>query len=287
MGGTPKSSNQKSSNQDSTTTTVSKTPQQQDMIKRMLDLYGNELGNNQVYEGARVAPFSDLQRNVLDSMGNYATTGGGLSTELNQASSDLLTGQAGATKLTGSNIDDYFNQAIKDPALRTLNKDINPAIDEAFAGPGFFSSARSQARADAAQDMGNWLGEQRAGLNWNVLNQNQALDEAGANRMLSAIAPSMQVNRQPIDIAKDLFGFGAAEQTQEQRELASAFEKFIEMNRITDPEVLNILLSLIGQNVVSTQDVDQRTPSIKTEDWNQQFFYPMAGRAGTTFVSGL
>jgi len=46
----------------------------------------------------------------------------------------------------------------------------------------------------------------------------------------------------------DLFGFGQAEQTQEQQELTAAIAKFAEENQITDPTNMAILLSLLDMN---------------------------------------
>ena len=251
----------------STTETELKTTGQQDMINKMLQIYGSQVGNYQSYQGERVAPFSDLQRSVLGSMESFGSTGPPLSGETGQAIKGVLSGQTGAKKLEGGDIDSYFKTAFQDPAIYNLRENINPSIDEAFAGPGFFGSARSNARVDAAQDTSRWLGEQRGGLEWDVLNRNQGLDEARADRTLSAFGPAMQYSMQPIDVAKELFGFGAAEQTQKQRELEGAFQKFIDDNRITDPETLNVLMTLIGQNITSTSDTAEKPWG--SEQWGQ------------------
>jgi len=214
-----------------------------------------------------VAPFSDLQRSVLNSMSSYGSTGPPLAGETGQTIKGLLSGQTGARKLEGEDIENYYKTAFVEPAMYNLRENINPAIDESFAGPGYFGSARSNARVDAAQDTSRWLGEQRGGLEWNALLNNQAIDEAKAGRALSTLGPAMQYGRQPIEIAKDLFGFGTAEQTQEQRVLEGEFQKFLDDNRITDPETINILMQLIGQSVMAKSET---TPNAwKGEQWGQ------------------
>ena len=270
----------------SETTTEMKTPEQKAMIKRMMALYGDQLGVNKTYEGERVAPFTDTQRNVLSGAENFLptfsspqTVGQPLSGETGTAIQGLLSGQTGAQKMTSQNVDDYFNQTLRDPTMTTLRKDTLPGVDESFAGPGFFGSARSNARVDTTQDTTEWLGEQRAGLNWDVLNQNNAIDEAKAGRTLSTLPAAMQYGNQPAQNAMNnlqiaasqvqglgsLFGFGEAEQTQEQQVLTSAFQKFLEQNQITDPTTLNILMQLIGQSITTTQEFEPS--NWKAEQW--------------------
>ncbi|HCO95913.1 MAG TPA: hypothetical protein DIU00_18580 [Phycisphaerales bacterium] len=284
----------------STTTNVTetKTESQKRMIARMLRMYGRDLGKNETFEGERLAPFSDLQTQVLSGAENHAdlfstpqNVGTPLFKETGAATKGLLTGQAGAQNLTGQDVEDYFNATFRDPAMKSLKEDVNPAIDEAFAGPGFHGSARSQERVRAAQDTSDWLGTKRGELNWNTLLRNQTLDEAKAGRSLSALPAAMQYGNVPatnamnnLQIAAsqvqglgDLFGFGQKEQTQEQAELSMVWEKFIEDNQITDPEVLRVLLSLVGQNTGATQKTSTSPNAWHSEDWGNLFLRFGAG----------
>ena len=274
----------------STTTNVTetKTPEQKAMIARMMSLYGGDLGKNKTFEGERVAPFSDLQRDVLSGAENYADyfstpqqVGTPLFKETDEATKGLLSGQTGAQPFTDQNVEDYFAKTYRDPAMKSLREDVNPAIDEAFAGPGFFGAARSQERVNAAQDTSDWLGEQRGALNWAALNRNQDLDEAKAGRTLSAVPMAMQYGNVPAQNAMDnlriaatqvqglgdLFGFGQAQQTQQQAELSAIWTKFIEDNQITDPETLSVLLSLVGQDIGATQKTSTSPNVWHSEQW--------------------
>ncbi len=253
-------------------TTYTKTPEQRKAMTSLFGAYLPQVGQNQAYTGDRVAPLTDLQRTTLGGAQNYAnyfstpqTVGTPLFAETGAAAKSLLDGTAGATKLSDSNVSDYFDSTYRAPAMTALRDDINPAIDEAYAGPGFWHSQRSHEKADAAADTSRWLGEQYGQVKWDQQLNNQALDEAKANRTLSAMPTAMAYGQQPaaevmnnLQIAasqvqglSDLFGFGAAEQSQEQRELAAEMAQFMEAKQITDPETLNILLSLINEQAYS------------------------------------
>jgi len=283
-----------------TTTTEYKTPAQKAMIEKMMNLYGDQLGVNNSYQGERVAPFTDLQRNVLSGAEGFLptfstpqTVGQPLSGETGSAISGLLSGETGAKKMSGDDVNSYFTDAIRNPAMQSLREDVLPGVDESFAGPGFFGSARSNARVDAVQDTTDWLGQQRAGLNWDVLNQNNAIDEAKAGRTLSALPAAMQYGNQPAQNAMNnlqiaasqvqglgsLFGFGEAEQTQEQQVLTSAFQKFLDDNQITDPVVLNTLMQLIGQSITGKQEFEPN-------NWKSEQWLSLGGKAGAGALMG-
>lgn len=253
--------------------TESKTGKQKQYLHEMLDLYGKQLGQNQnVWQGQRVAPLSDLQQSAITGAGNFAQyfstpqyAGTPLFKETGQAAADLLAGRTGAEKITKPQAEEYFTQSIYDPTMRQLREDVLPMVDESFAGPGFWGSGRSHARQEAIQDTSDYLTQQRAGLNWDVLQRNQQLDEAKAGRSLATLQPAMafgqvpaqeiqdnlQIASQQIGGLNDIFGIGSATQTQEQRELVAEIEKFAEENAITDPENLSILLTLLGMNYSS------------------------------------
>ena len=244
----------------------SQTPEQEKVMAKLLNYYDGRIGESKpAYQGLRVAPLSDTQKTILSSMSDYGKTGVPMAKETGQTIRDALTGQAGAQKLGSDDIDKYFTHAYRDPAMYSLRNEVNPAIDEAFAGPGFFGSARSNARAGAAQNTARRLNESRAGLEWDVFNRNQALDEAKAGRAMAAIGPAMQYGRQPIDIAGDLYKFGSIEQTQHQKELDADFQKFLDENQITDPETLSVLTNLLGMNA---QSYSKTSPNVwKAEQW--------------------
>lgn len=91
--------------------------------------------------------------------------------------------------------------------------------------------------------------------------------EGLATRSLAALPSAMAYGQVPaqeirnnLEIAASkignlgaLFGFGQAEQTQAQAELQDEIMRFAEENQITDPENLEILLTLLGMNFARSQ----------------------------------
>ena len=254
----------------STQQSDAKTAEQKKWLKEALAVYGPQLGQNQnIWQGQRVTPFSELQEKSISGAGQFADyfatpqqAGTPLFQETGGAIQDLLSGSAGASPFTEQGVQDYFKATIKDPTMASLRDDVLPSIDESFAGPGFFGSARSHARQDAAENTRDLLTQQWAGLNWNVTQQNQALEEAKANRMQAAVPQGMAFGQVPAQEIKNnlaiaatqigglnsLFKIGQADQTQQQAELEAEIMRFAEENSITDPENLNILLTLLGMN---------------------------------------
>ena len=247
-----------------------KTEAQKQNLATALDLYGPSMGQNEnVWQGERVAPLTGLQQSAISGGGNYLDTfstpqqaGIPMFGETGGAIGGLLSGDLGAQKMTGTDVSDYFTSAIYDPTIKNLNEELIPGVKEAYAGPGFFGSARSQAVTDVSQDTASDLSKQWAELNWNVLQNNQAIDESSANRTLSALPSAMNYGGMPtqniqdnlaiaaqqISGLGDLLGLGTAEQTQEQAQLQAEIIKFAEENQITDPDNLAIMLSLLGLN---------------------------------------
>jgi hypothetical protein len=120
-----------------------------------------------------------------------------------------------------------------------------PLLREEFAGPGFFSSARAQETVRAGEDLASNLEAERQNL----------------RRETEAI------NRQGV---QSLFNFGAAQQAQQQREIDSEIQTFIEENRLTNPEDVAILTALLGLNFASSSG----------ESSSDSFSFGIAGGGG-------
>ena len=238
---------------------------------RSLSLYGPQAGQNQnVYEGQRVAPLTDLQTGVLQSAPSFLSSFGTpqsttqpLSAETGKTITDLLSGNMGASLITPEETEQYFQNSIYDPTMYSLKTDVLPSLKENYAGGNFFGSGQSKAAEKATADTRRNLTQARSDLNWNVLQQNQNIAEQKAANALAAVPQAMQYGNQPaqntlnnIQIAasqvagmNELLGIGQVQQTQEQQELNAAIAKFAEEHQITDPTNLSILLSLIGQTM--------------------------------------
>lgn len=250
-------------------TSTGKTAGQTSLINRATDLYGDTLGVNKVFTGDRVAGFAPLQAQAITGAGNFVnsfsqpqTVGTPLGPETGMATRSLLTGTAGATPLSDADVENFYQAKYFDPAQKNLRETTNPLIDEAFAGPGFFGSARSNARAKAATDLGDSLSAQRADLLFENQRRNQDIAEAKAGRQLGALSEgrafgdtqarntmqNLEIASSQVQGLKELFGFGAKEQTQEQAELQAELTQWLDENEVTDPENIAIILSLLNQS---------------------------------------
>ena len=124
---------------------------------------------------------------------------------------------------------------------------------------------------------------------------NQALDEAKAGRTQAAVPQAMAYGQMPaqeimnnLQIAasqlegmEKLFGFGQAEQTQEQQELTMAMAKFAEENQITDPTNLAIIMSLLDLNFsTSSGQSEQTAAGLGYSLLNSWASRPVAPKAG-------
>jgi hypothetical protein len=248
-------------------------PEQAAGLKEALALYLEQLGQNAVYPGTRVAPLTGTQQGVLGQAPNFLSSFGTPTTaqtplfgETGAALKGILAGQGGAQPITPQQTQDYFQNAIYNPTMRTMQQDIMPAIDEGYTGGNFFGTGRGKARQKAATDIANTLTEQRAGLEWDVLGRNQDIANQQANRTLQAIPQGMQYAAQPAQQTltnvqtainqlggmQQLFGVGGYGQEQQQREIESEIAKFAEQNNITDPTNLAVILSLLGMNFQTT-----------------------------------
>lgn len=254
----------------SVSTSESKTQRQRQELEKAFDFYSKQWGvGPEIFPESRVTPFSTLQQKAITGAGNFADyfstpekADTPLFEETGAATKGLLTGETGAKPLTTENVEEYFGRAIYDPTMKQLREDTIPGIAESFAGPGFFGSGRSQEQAKAYTDVGERLGTQRAGLEWDVLGRNQAIAESKAGRTLATLPGAMAYGRVPAEEIQNnliiasqklgglgqVFGFGQAEQTQAQMELQDEIMRFAEENQITDPENLQILLTLLGMN---------------------------------------
>ena len=240
---------------------VSYTPEQKKWLGKALQTYGPTLGQGtQSYPGQTVAPMTGIQTNAMNAAGGYTNwlspdAGIPMYNETGQALSGALAGTSGAQPITEQQTNEYFQRTLKDPYTKSWGEEIAPAIREEYAGPGYWSSARAGAVGKSAQELGNWLGTQKANLDWNTLQSNQGLREAAANRALGAVQPAMAYGQMPTQEAaartgalSNIYGMGAQGQQQNQAEINAAVQRFAEQNQITNPEDIQILMSLLNMD---------------------------------------
>lgn len=265
-------------------------PVQADWVKNLLEMYGPTAGQGaNVYQGQRVAPLTSDQLAAADI--------GGWASYLNPAAqipmygqtgtalSGLLSGQTGAEEYTPETVNTLFKSAYETPARQEWQDFTRPAIKEAYSGPGYWSSNRMEAERRGAQDLSNWLGSQYGQLTYATDQANKALQEAKAGRALSAIPLGLEYGQQPLNqtlntIAgrQQLFNLASVPQQQQQAEINAAIQKFAEENQLTDPQNLNVLLSLLGMGMSQSQS---------TQSGGNPLANAFSGQVGANWANSL
>ncbi|TSA56098.1 MAG: hypothetical protein D4R45_01300 [Planctomycetaceae bacterium] len=179
-------------------------PSQAEALDKAISLYTPTLGQGaNIYQGERVAGLTPSQQSVFDF-----AEGGGFMTSPDQT-------------------EEYFQNVIKAPAMKSLQEDVLPAVKEAYSGPGYWGSARASEEARTTENTVADLNTARNQLSWDV---NQA-NKTGAIQQLEV---------------------GSLEQQQRQNEIDAEIQRFAEENAITDPQNLQILMALLGQSMSSS-----------------------------------
>ena len=253
------------SGSESKQTSQSYTKDQEKGLAQMIKAYLPSVGQGEnIYEGERLAGLSAEQNNLLSqgsSLGNLfsAETSMPLFNETGQALTGLLNGTTGAQRISDDKANEIFQKSYYNPAVKNYKEVVAPSISESYAGPGYWGGARAGAQVKGSQDLADTLSTARGEFDWNVLQQNQALDEARAARSQTAVGQGMQYGQMPTQEAlnklgglTNTFSFLDVERQQKQAEIDTAIQKFAEENRITNQEDLNILLALLGMNYSSS-----------------------------------
>lgn len=208
--------------------------------------------------GTTYAPFigqgalgglSDLGQQSIDMLKSANIWG-----PLTDAATGLLTGTTGAQPITGDAASAQWRN-IQNQLTGIEENIARPARKEAFAGPGYWSSARREGQITGygpggRQGFGDYLGDQFQRFQFDVDAVNRNIEEAKAGRALSALGVA------PDAIARwtgTLFGTGEA-----ARQITEA---------ITDPSVLNVLMNILG---IQTQPITQTTRGTQTPSDFQQ-----------------
>lgn len=234
-------------------------PQQADVMKQMLGAYSPLLGAGQpVYEGQRVAPMNVMQEMAMGNLPAFLnalapTNQIPLQGPLQEMFKGIISGSALPQPLDETAALTRYQQTRAAPAMEDWSRFVNPAIKEAYAGPGFFHTGRAQAQTQSAQDLMRDIGIGREEYMGDIEQINRQLALANVAAQTQAAYPAMQAATMgTTDAMQRLAGTTAAtqlatmEQQQRQNQLNAEMQKFLEEQRITDPEVTDILLRLVG-----------------------------------------
>jgi len=248
---------------------------QRKTLRELLDTYSGQIGQGQPsYGGDRVASLTGAQNQALGGLGGFVEGAGPttpqnipLYNEAQTALGGILGGTSGATPYTAEGIENFYQSNIAQPATQQFQEFTKPEIREAFAGPGFWGSARATEQSRGAQDLSRFLGEQKSELTFEAEQANKGFQESAANRALSGIQAQNQFARQPGDINQQniqtrgqIAQLSGVSQQQAQNEINASIQKFAEENRLTNPEDMQILMQLLGFQVQMQESSEYSTP---------------------------
>lgn len=247
-------------------TQETRTPEQKAELAKLLDIFGGgEAGPRapEIPPISGVEPLTTTQSNIFGTVGDFGSTLSPLRDtsqiplfgESSDAIRKLLSGEFGAQPITPEQTQAFFDRAIAAPARFSFEDIQRPLIREEFAGPGFSSSARAQEVARQGQDVERSLGEARAGLEFEVLKQNQTIEAQGAINALNALPAAFglaglpeNIRTQRINDTMNILNAATFEQLQAQAVRDEEIERFALERDLVDPRDLAILLSLLDLN---------------------------------------
>lgn len=230
---------QKESSSKKSVQTTGLSDYQKDLVKKLSETYSPYVGQG------TLGGLSDLEQQSLDMLKSADIWG-----PLTTTAKGLLSGETGAQPISSEKAAQTFTESVENPAMKKWYEELKPGIKEEYAGPGYWGSARAKAVTEGAEDLGQWLGTERANWMWDVNQANRDIEEAKAGRALSALGVT------PSALSSwtgTLFGTGQA-----AREIENA---------ITDPEVLQVLQFVIG---TQTQPIISKGGQTSTPSTFQQ-----------------
>ena len=94
-----------------------------------------------------------------------------------------------AFQITPETTEEYYQQAVKAPMMKEWQETVEPMIREAYAGPGYWGSARAGAQAKGAETLATTLGAKRAELSYADEQARRAALESAAGREATYAGP--------------------------------------------------------------------------------------------------
>jgi len=187
-----------------------------------------------------------------------------------------LSGDPSTTVNTGTT-DKLIQNAVANPARKNFAENTSQTINSAFAGPGFFGSARGKALQKGAQDVEDSILSQGSQLRYQDEQARRGLAESAANRSLSAINPSLAVSNNPLAQGQATANIGATQAGTEAQKFDTEANKSLlpgeleQQSANVQQSLANIGLTdvqterfggLIEQDMARTGQIDAQTEDI-------------------------
>lgn len=148
-----------------------------------------------------------------------------------------------AYNITPETTEEFYQQAVRNPALREFEQITKPAITESFAGPGYWGSARAQEESRASENLASELSARRATLGYEDEHARRAALESAAGRQAATALPAYQAGIEQLGSA------GQYARMIEQEKVASDFQRWLSGETVdgVTPDQYNPYLQLAFQ----------------------------------------
>jgi len=235
---------------------------QRKLLDQLTELLGDQLGQGiQPYMGQVTADLSPLQQSGISFFSNLLPTAQGLSAwnpqqgqaYLNQGASALDTMLADFDPTSARN---YWNEAVKTPAMQTWQNDIVPQIMEKYAGQNAADSgAMRRAIANSAANMNTALNANLANLLFSGEQAQLGRQQQGINQAMNmAMMPGQLAAQQGqmagmgADLVRQMMGAGGVDSAHQQQLLTDQYNKWA-----TEQAYNNPWLQYLGTALGGTQ----------------------------------
>jgi len=136
------------------------TPQQQALFSQLIGGAQRGMGTAAPsYAGKMYTPTTPQEQAYFDFMGGRGGAGAGYK----EAMGNILAGRP-AYDINPAATEKYYQESIRNPALKEFRETTAPLLAESFSGPGYWSSGRADATQKAISDLTSRLMEQHGQL---------------------------------------------------------------------------------------------------------------------------
>lgn len=222
---------------------------QRKLLDQLTELLGGQLGQGiQPYMGQLTADLSPLQQSGISFFSNLLPTAQGLSAWNPQQGQAYLNQGAGALDTMLADFDptsarNYWNEAVKTPAMQTWQNDIVPQIMEKYAGQNAADSgAMRRAIANSAANMNTALNANLANLLFSGEQAQLGRQQQGINQALNmAMMPGQLAAQQGLmagmgaDLVRQMMGAGGVESAHQQQLLTDQYNKWMTEQAYNNP----------------------------------------------------
>ncbi len=195
-----------------TTPTTTLTPEQEELLRTLIEQITGGLDG-----GTFGLEASDLELQSLAGLEALGTSipGGEAGTEATNAGLEAL---QGIFTQGPQNIDDFFAETIRGPAIENFNRDIIPGIRGRLAGQ-FFGGERREAEGRATEDLIDSLTRERTRVGFEARNTDQLNILKGLQTLPGAVGSQFTAATAQGNILLGLLGAGGTERDIVQQQL--------------------------------------------------------------------